>query len=241
MALLPTRDKRESVDLGTPQLYREDLEQITRIVRDECAGQVIIEFFDDRARVGDDPSAFADHHAQEDTSELLERLKISGERGDTKIEVSFSPRDAQLVITNPDNSARGAAGQIQSLCRERRRRFGRLHLLLSPPIEGLTARVAEIAGGATGLAVLLAINPELFIGVSLDPVWALLAGAVSALVLLTAFLVQDPGGPALVNAPRLERPSWWQRHRKDVFLLLVGGCIGYGVNQIPALAQLLSG
>lgn len=240
MTLRPTRDERERIDLGTPRLYREDLEQITRIVRDECAGQVIIEFFDDRARIGDAPSAFADHHTQEDTSEILERLKISGERGDTKVEVSFSPRDAQLVITNPDNSVRGAAGQIQNLCRERRRRFGGVHLLLSPPTEGLAGRVAEIALGVTGTAVLIAINPELVIGVSLDPAWALLAGAVSALVLLTVFLVQDPSGPALVNAPRLERPSWWQRHRKDLFLLLVGGCIGYGVNQIPALAQLLS-
>lgn len=93
--------------------------------------------------------------------------------------------------------------------------------------------MAEIALGVTGAAVLIAINPELVIGVSLDPAWALLAGAVSALVLLTAFLVQDPGGPALVNAPRLERPSWWQCHRKDVFLLLVGGGIGYGGEPDP--------
>lgn len=222
MTLRTTRDERDSIDLGTPRLYREDLEQIARIVRDECDGQVTIEFFDKRGRVGDAPTAFAEHHAQEDTTENLERLTISGERGGTELEVSFSPAESRLIVTNPDNSARGAAGQIHQICVAHRRY--RLRWLRLGDI-GLVA-----AGGA--------------LGVVLAGDWRVgLVSLVAAYTALSLPWVRSWLEPRtlLVNAPRVERPSWWQRHRKDALLLLIGGCIGYGVNQVPALAQLLSG
>ena len=237
MTLRPTRDEHDSIDLGAPQLYREDLEQIARIVRDECAGQVKIEFFDERGHVGDDPSAFTDHHAQDDTSEILRRLTISGERGNTKVEVSFSPSTAQLVVTNPDNSARGAASQIHALCQRR------AHAVMAQRVS--LRRFAVSAVLALGLAA--GVGVDLLLDTARREALTWLAVLMFVLIILCAFLLvflfalDAVRGPVLVNAPRVERPSFWQRHRKDVALLVAGGCIGYGVNQIPALAQLLSG
>lgn len=232
MSLHATLAARETLTLGAPRLYREELESIARIIEGEC-DFFRIDFHDDRGRVSDSSAGFVDYYAQVGAGELLERLTISGSRGDLKITVSFAPSGSLVELTNPDNSARGAANQIRSLCRENKR-------ISSSFME---SGVAKVFLGLAMVAVVWVVFVGA-LGITGDNHFAstILTVSLIAGILPDSGLVSVPSGrAALINAPRSERPPWLKRHGKDVFLLFVGGCVGYGVNQIPEAVHLFGG
>ncbi|KIH99854.1 hypothetical protein LP52_04965 [Streptomonospora alba] len=198
------------------------------MVEDEC-GNVEIDFHDDRDTTGTAPEALA-AYAAAGGPERLQRLSITGRRGPTAPQLLITPTEAQLVVDEPDNGARGAAQRL-------------VEVVGSQPVPTThTLRRLLIALlGSTG-----ALLPVVIVWWDLDPDDAEGALMMSALALAIAAGVgralwrsPPPLKTVLINGPRAERPTWWQRHRKDIFLVLisgvVGSVIGYFVNQLPPL------
>lgn len=241
MALQTTRAARETLQLGILRLYREELEIIARIVEDE-SDDLHIEFHDDRGRVGGASGVFDEYQLQPSTEENLERLTITGTRGGTKLTVAFTPVDAELTLTDPDNSARGAANQIRNLCRKNRRMASRVYMNM-PVVRYIMAGMGFVATLILGVhlkgeGLVLPLTEGVFLDATLSmPIVVALA----SMGFLAFILLSLSRQPLLINAPRSERPSWLKRHGKDACLLFVGGCVGYGVNQIPEAVNLLGG
>lgn len=178
MAVQRAKKPREVYDLGCLRLYREDLEAIAGIVREEC-GNLLIEFHDEGQHTGNDPGDFAAVAGV--LPESLDHVTLTGKRNSTTFKVHLGQR-SEIVVKDPDNSARGAAHAIRDLGRARRR--------------WLDGRVP----------------------------WP-----------------KSRKRTIVVNAPRALRPTHWQRHRvlylsnviTGTVTLLLGGFIGYLVNQIP--------
>jgi hypothetical protein len=235
MPIHSSRAERVRYSLGTPRLYREELEEIARILYQECEHNLYIEFRDERGRIAGKPEDFAEYAQLDGTPEILKFLILVGQRGRTTMYVSFSPSGADLVVENPDNSARGAAMQIREICRENRRLMGPLARagllaasLAAVVLLSIAASVVQQYGEWRQEAVIL---------------WALVIvigpGGVLLISLGKSQAGVRTGACLLVNAPRSERPSWWERHRRDATALAIGGVIGYLVNQLPAMWSVL--
>ena len=75
MAVRRAKKPREGYQLGGLRLYREDLEAIADIVREEC-GSLLIEFHDEGQHTGNDPGDFAAVAGV--LPEDLDRLTLTG-------------------------------------------------------------------------------------------------------------------------------------------------------------------
>jgi hypothetical protein len=225
-----SRPRRIETHLHLAWLYREELVEAARIIRDEC-GNVEIDFHDDRGTTGTAPEAFA-RFAATGGPERLQRLTITGRRGTTSLQLLIGPTEARVLVEEPDNAARGAMQQIATVCNSHPMPVGyAVRRFLSALLLG---------GGAAFLSILFlrgsADNSNDVVSDSIMTAFALL---VSFAVGVRIWRLPVSLKTVLVNVPRSQRPTWWERHRKDVLLLLIGGVIGgvigYFVNQIPPL------
>lgn len=230
MSLSERRAPVEAFDLGLPRLYREELVQIAKLIEDEC-DELEIAFHDDRERTGDRPTDFADYHAAPEAPERLDRLTLTGRRGTTELTAAFAPKEARVLVTAPDQSARGTAGLIRDLCRRnpatnRRRRTFMVTLSLVTYVVCMLF-IAVTTGSAVVLAV-YAIT-----------VFAVPVVSVGALYLVDLFGIYPVGDRVtLINAPRALRPTHLQKYGRTYLShavsLALGGIIGYVVNQFPS-------
>ncbi|CAM3745826.1 hypothetical protein [Nocardiopsis rhodophaea] len=235
MPLEHRRAPEEATDLGIPRLYREGLTQIATIVRDECAGDLAIDFHDNLDTTGTAPGDFLTFSAQSDAPELLNRLTLTGNRGDTTITVDFTPWEARATVSNPDNSARGAVTQIQDLCRKS---GSRTRPRISWPRRGSVM----FATGLALIAFVVVANYHRVLSPPANPRPPVVALFAPLIVGVAAGVWEGWNhgsrlAPILINAPRAERPTHWQKHQPtyiaSTISLLVGGAIGYVVNQLP--------
>ncbi|MFD0773930.1 hypothetical protein ACFQZ2_08330 [Streptomonospora algeriensis] len=236
MTLHSSRAETVEFNLGFPRLYREELEEIARILREECESDLLIDFHDERGRTGTEPADFTHYAENHDSPEVLQRLTMSGARGTTRMLLEFSRSGNKLVITTPDNSSRGAAGQIREICRANRRLTWRTH----PPDDTWGVPLATLASMTTAASGAAAAS-RLF-GDQAEEMPVMVGVVVAILFAVTAVVI---GGnvaarPLLINMPRSERPSLWQRHRRDSVTLVLGGVIGYLGSHIPSPWNLIS-
>ncbi|KIH96435.1 hypothetical protein LP52_24990 [Streptomonospora alba] len=227
---------RSEVALRLARLYREEIVEAARIIRDEC-GHVEIDFHDDRRTRGASPEAFAAFANTDVGPERLERLTISGRRGTTALSLDITRVEASVVLEEPTNSTRWAAEQLRRLCSPKR---GFLRGSM-PWKRRLIRRMSIFVLIALAIPLVFGIVLIQLVGGFMFVVTYLLFTVVFCVMLIawqgTRYLLVSPN--VVINAPRAERPTWWERHRKDVLLTLVsgtiGGVIGYFVNQLPPL------
>jgi len=222
---------RRETPLRMVLLYREELVEAARIIRDEC-GHVEIDFHDDRGTRGTAPEAFA-AFAEADGPERLRRLTISGNRGPTTLRLLIAPSEARVVVEEPDNSARGATERLHNLC----------HLSRGRPWAFLVGSRRDVFKliGVSALIGTCALFAALLLEIGAFVLGALLLLPAGVFMVLNTWQMYRfylvPAKPVLINAPRAQRPTWWERHRKDVLLVLISGVVGivtgYFVNQIP--------
>ena len=225
-----SRPRRTETPLRLARLYREELVEAARIVRDEC-GNVEIDFHDDRGTTGTAPEAF-DRFAATGGPERLQRLTITGRRGTTSLQLLIAPTEARVIVEEPDNSARGAAQQLVATCGAP-----------SPPAGYKIRRFlsALATGGGVAFLALLFLwwGSDSSDDAGADSLMAAFMLVVSFSLGVRVWRLPPPLKTVLINAPRAQRPTWWERHRKDALLLfiggVVGGVIGYFVNQLPPL------
>ena len=215
------RPRTERHFLGHLTLYRDDLEQIAKAVAE--VGPLRIECDDWELS---DPGDFADP----DLPERLSRLRMVAARreGDTEIVVLLSSHGAEVTVTEPDTLTLGVLRRVQEVCDGRdqsrnakRRRLARVAALLPLVIVALMAMV-RVEDKSVALALLMGLlTLIMFIG---------------ALYNVRRLMHMSGTTATLVNNYRTERPSFWQRTRDDwiigVVMLLLGGVLGYFVNQI---------
>jgi hypothetical protein len=228
-----SRPERKEYDLGPVRCFREELVELAQIIAEECGG-VEIDFHDDRGTTGNSPAAFADYAAA-GNPERLRRLTVSGRRGATVLAADFTPAGARLTVEEPDNSARGAAERIRANLRPPR---------ITPYFAAVAAVLVAVLGYWGGQLFSRADhNMELSPG---GDVWVtvvlLLAGWTAAIASSEGGLGlrgMKSGSSRLVNAPRVERPGHWERHRvlylSNGATTILGGVIGYLANQAPPL------
>jgi hypothetical protein len=220
--------REEMYRLGALKLYRDDLEQIARAVAE--VGHL-------RMTCGDwemnDP---ADLSANADLPEVLPVLEMMAERdeSDTTIRVSLSKLQAVVTLVEPDTLTEGVASRIMRLTSGKKRRFAAIMaskgvfwipaglmviglIFFIIWLQTLTGGIRASRGLMIGSGIAAAIA---FIGAVLSPAVVYMAGP----------------GSILINAYRSDRPSFWKRTRDDWTVgaawALVGGVIGYLVNQI---------
>ncbi|WP_156365913.1 hypothetical protein [Nocardiopsis sp. NRRL B-16309] len=230
MTIEYSRAPEETIDLGNPLLYQEDLVQIARIVADECGDDFLIEFHDDRGAKAREPEGFSAYAGSNEVVALT-RVTVSGHRGDLRIVVTLTPREAKINLTAPDNGLRGAAGQVKDICRLRSRpSFNR-----------------ELAAMVTSGILIATVS--IFVNVLDQGVVPLVAAGIAVGGALLGYMRAQKGraselaGAKLINAPRSESPTHWENHRvvyisntiTGAITLVLGGVIGYFVNQIPGL------
>lgn len=226
-----SRPRRTETPLPPSRLYREELAEAARIIHDEC-GNVEIDFHDDdRGTTGTAPEAF-EAFAETGGTDRLQRLTITGRRGATSLQLLLGPTEARVVVEEPDNAARGAVQQLVLICGSKPVPAG--HTLLRF-IRALAA------GVGTALMALLILRWGNYDSAPTDSDLIMSAFAIVISFSLGVRVWKLPPSlkTVMINAPRDQRPTWWERHRKDILLLLIGGAvggvIGYFVNQLPPL------
>ncbi|XKK38877.1 hypothetical protein HFP72_31300 [Nocardiopsis sp. ARC36] len=206
------------------------MEDIAHIIARECSGNLHIDFHDDRERFGSEPADIARYAEVDGTPENLKGLTLTGKRGETVLTLDFSGWRPVLVILNPDNSIRGAAVQIRDICKANHR-------------SKWTTFLKWAFGVWTALFLLYYLLFSLIFwgwgSLLYEVTYILGSTAIFASVALVLARIRVPSRALLINMPRSERPSWWQRHRKDAALLLIGGVVGYLGNQLPELVEIL--
>jgi hypothetical protein len=220
MAVKRTHDRTETYPLGHVRLYRDDLEQIAKAVAEVGPLKIACPPWELT-----DPSDFTDP----DLPERLPDLTMAAERAgtDAKVNVSLGRELAEVTLTEPDTLTLGVLNRVQQVCRRRRWRwFGRL------PLSDWVVMPALI---------LLAVVSQDFVSIDLfDRALIALGGLVLVCMLIIVLPQRKNSSGArkavLINAYRADRPSFWQRTRDDwiigVAMLLLGGVLGYLVNQL---------
>jgi hypothetical protein len=190
----------ETYQLGALRLYREDLRAVAAAVAE--VGELKISCDDSEA---DAPGDF------DGLPETVTKLTITATRADPPggMEVNFTSANSQVKLTEPDALMRGILSGIRLICEPRTRH-----------IRGLVGR-SEIAGFAffiVGIAALIvesaavieSISPNGNAGWSRNPATIVLSG-VGLLAAVGYFLLITRPKVVIINAPRADRPTYWQR------------------------------
>jgi hypothetical protein len=226
------RDKA-TYSLGSPRLFREELEQIAGILAEEFT-DLMIDFGGVRSHTGDSPADFAAYAIEPSAPQRLPHLRMTGRRGSARAEVEFTPYRASVTVTSPDNGARGAAQQIIDICAKRgnMRRSPFRYIAIGRPSAG-TGALAALASAVMTMLIAAALP---YSGAK-QLVWVVGSGIGAALFMGLVWLVSSHREPVIVNVPRSEWPSHWARHRKVYIMvglpLLGSAVVAYFVPQIP--------
>lgn len=248
MTINRTKLRTETYRLGAVRLYREDLEAIAKAVAEIGELEITADDFE-----GNSPFDFAE------LPEKLSKVQISAPKAYVEetetipkaaVKVVLTRTTSTVIVTEPDTLTSGVRTRIQEICRARLRLPQR-----TPPttpanvtnpdalqimIIGITIPTAIIAL-ATNIIMSITQQP-LSKRNTLDPALQkyLTIGIMSlfaiAICWTTFYLLARRASAIIVNAYQADRPTWWQRNRDNVLVsavsLLLGGIIGYYVNQI---------
>jgi hypothetical protein len=223
MVVKRTHDRTEIYRLGHVRLYRDDLEQIAKAVAEVGPLKIACPPWELT-----DPSDFANP----DLPERLPELTMTAEHGgtDAKVEVSLGREVAEVTLTEPVTLTLGVLNRIQQVCHQRWWRWwiGRLRIgdwvaTLAIVFPGVLVMIFDLSG------IDLLDHAMLVFG-------GLILGALMISLLAWTKNSSVSRKAVLINAYRADRPSFWQRSRDDwvigVVMLLLGGMLGYLVNQI---------
>jgi hypothetical protein len=222
----PPQKVEEKYDLGYLNLYREELIAITRAVAE--LGEVSIECDNSEAT------------SPEDFNNLPEELrwvsiKSQGTSG-TSIKVLLSHSAALVTVSYPNTLTAGILTRLRDIAKNSRRPFRSL----IPQSEGFQiARytISVIAWFALVVDVLVfSTHPHSKNWTQLE--FGITSWSGSA-VLLAAFIIgrlQKLTHVLITNAPRAERPSYWQRNG-DTWVIglitaVIGAVIGYFLGKV---------
>ncbi|MFY7069081.1 hypothetical protein ACOQFV_24755 [Nocardiopsis changdeensis] len=238
MPITRSKDPTKSFDLGPIVLFQEELVDIATIIHGSF-DTLEIDFHDDAGSKGELPSDFKDYDREE-----INSLTMKSERGKTSLTVTLDPGEAKIHIVNPDDAALGTAQRILDACAERR----------GKPMTRVRQQ-ALLYGLAGPVALCLLAMVILFYFLTQEdapPAQVFITAASSALIFsalistITSYMFRAaklPVGARIINAPRSTRPTHWEKHRVTYISntitggisLLLGGVIGYFVNQLPPL------
>lgn len=221
------RSRVVSYRLGHIRLYRDDMEQIARVIEEVGKFKA---FCDDWELTTS--SDFRDATLPEALTGV--EIIAKSDDGSTRIKVKLNSVAAVVVLIEPDTLTLGALGRIRQIAKQRQR-FWRV---------GPGARWIAV-GGALTFGALAAGSTAAFANMPLhqSTVTRTLTWSFTALVWVASviFLIIPPpwrtcSSAILVNADFVERPSFWRRTRDDwvigVVMALVGGVLGYVVNAL---------
>jgi hypothetical protein len=234
MTVRRTRLYRVQYDLGSLRLYREDLRAIATAAAE--AGDLAITCDGLEATSPDD---FGDA-----LPEKPRTMTISAGNRDTlsAVEIRLSAREATVLLTEPDTLLAGIVYRVRLICEPRRRR---LRSALRVGRRDSWARIVSAALGivlavlASVVAVLAAVQASVApqpghhaTGLSADII-ALIASLGAVVLAALSFTVWAGNRPwvEIINAPRADRPTYWQR-TGDMWLVgvitaLLGAIAGY--------------
>lgn len=240
VALTRTQAREETHHLGHVRLYRDELDEIIRVVSE--VGEPAIEGPGFTATTAQD---LADPAVPEN----LEWLTIAAREGEHQIRITLTRDRAVAELTEPNTLLQGVLSRVFVLC-QRSRRPGKLNVAIGP-LHSNAARhvrwVPKIILGLTSIALptfVLAVlyteylmtKPSLVHGAEHPPsqnvVGALLVGLLVMLAsgLLMEWSFGERSSAVLINAYRAERPTFWQRKRDDLIInavsLLLGAILG---------------
>lgn len=209
---------------GPVELYREDLDEIDRVLRNVDGAEVRL-----KASIGEGtyvlsgPEGFAELPG----GDVLQEVSWSGWAGRNRFHVNVS-RDSVFVT---GHGLRGPLEEVADILRQRARRVARFFKRTVAP-----SLVVGALAGASFAGLWFGIDS----GSGL--VKAIGVAALVLVVLLWAYMFAWlPRHQAVIlRVPRRERPSFWERRRDDVVLAVLasvvaavlGGVVGYVVGRL---------
>ena len=211
----------EEYDLGSLRLYREDLVKIATEAAE--AGVLKIVAGDHEATAPGDFEALP---------EQLANVTITAARAGSPggVELSFTADSATVRLTEPSKETRGILVGIRQVCEPRRPRW-RSRIPLSRPATFAVLLIGCMAAALVTVAIILAVTPKQGTASwASSPATAVLASAV--LLAAVGYIALDRRPRiVIINAPRAERPDFWERTRDSWnvgVVTTVGGIIaGY--------------
>ncbi len=223
MPVRRTVAREEIYPLGALRLYREELEAIANAVAE--SSELLIESDDLEATSAGD---FAQ------LPERPEKLVIRGTRidPDRRVVVTLTPGSASVELAEPDTLSAGILARIQAICAPCRRLRLRQVIDRSDGLRALVGVLGPfgIAFGVTGILVAESSRHKtsiLWIG---NPLLIAVSFAVG-IVGVSYLLFPRPPLVIIINAPRAERPTYWQRTRDmwwvGIVTSLAGVIVGY--------------
>lgn len=220
MTVRRTKLDVEQYDLGSLRLYREDLQAIAMAASE--AGKLAITCDGFEATSPDD---FGDA-----LPEKLSRVTIKAANPDrpSAVEIRLAPREATVLLTEPDTLLAGIVSRVRLICEPRRRRMISALLRVGTGSAGLFVVTGVLLGSGAGFVVAGTVaHPT-------GGVKAALFVSVGVLAVLSiGFGIWFANRPwvEMINAPRADRPTYWQRTRDiwvvGVITALLGAVVGY--------------
>ena len=226
VTLRKTEPTKETYPLPAVRLYREDLAAIARAVAE--GGDLLI------ATDGYEATS-ADQLADERFPDSPVSLTISADRPPRKITARLSAGSATIELIEPDTLSAGIVSHIRLICESRRLR---LRSLVCVRMKGFVPVVPLVL--AFSLAFMIG---GIIAATQLKPPVVWVAQPVS--IALFGLVALASGGflwvaswpvACIVNAPRAERPGYWQRTR-DMWITgtvtaLGGAVVGFLLGRI---------
>lgn len=229
MTVRRTKLDVEQYDLGSLRLYREDLRAIATAAAEAGDLAITCDGFEATS-----PEDFGDG-----LPEKLEKVTIRAANPDRlgSVEIRLSDREAVVQLTEPDTLLAGVVSRVRLICEPRRQHYPRA-LEWARRADSATP-LASAALAFTVVLVSLGIIAENrwltkahSHGHSAGGVAAFVGVGIVAFAALSFFLLGAVRPwVEMINAPRADRPTYWQRTGDmwvvGVITALLGAVAGY--------------
>ena len=230
MAIDRIGKRTKTHSLGYLNIYRDDLEVLMRAMK-EFGGDTVKATVNNTATLTE-PEDFSELDV--DIPDKLESVVITADNGTSEATLNLGEvrrrgeGACSLAITSPDQRSQGLQGQVEDICKPRRKPGAvRARDYFSVTIIPLFIFFSF---------VIFYLVPDPFLGAEL--VFEIMGSA--AYSAFICFLIGKGASrywkTNIINDYRAQRPSHWERHRttyiSNTVSLLLGGVIGFFVNQI---------
>jgi hypothetical protein len=214
----------KSYDLGYLRLWRDDLAEIVRLVRQLDAKRV--EIHADACRLDDVETDLPDPRLGPRLSDfsVIATTVAGNDTSRELISVRLSRRGSRIEVTDPDLTTTGLTNELRSVVASCR------WIPLWWPDFGFGANNG--AGPITGLVGFFAflfglLNLTFRKSAQPVPTYGVIAAVVGAVMLIAAIIGAANSRTILLTNTRSEAPTWWQQYRAHIVIGVVIAAVFY--------------